>query len=619
MPHFFLHLARAKMTAPATGSTMRAALSAALLLILASSLLCPSSAFGPPTTSMAGRSAASYAPYASYASSLLRMPGRSAGSRRDGGTQSALFGTAASPPSPTASPAASPAAPSGPGLGSWIPLASASSLEGLDPVQIRVCGIDLAVFQDPGTGLWGALIDACPHRLAPLSQGRVDPATGCVECPYHGWQFGTDGGLASLPQLDSGGPVPSAGTSASASATSVPVHAAGDLLFAFLPASVTGESFPIDLIPEDQYPYLAGTVGRNGTYFSRDLPYSADFLLENFMDPAHIPYAHHGLQSVRDDGSPIKMAVLADNFTHIEVSFSDVSRGRRREGVLSFQRPALYHFRTRVGGEGEEDGGGAGGGGGGGGGYRPNLLIYVAPVGPGRCRILMPDLSLKWIPKWLGHAGSNRFLNTDTWLHDAERAARGATHVTEVGGELAVGPARRGKGPVPVSPPGGGGGLNYVYASRSDLGTTAFRAWWARHGMADAPPGTYGPAGPEELAAAGPALGRAEQIDPWVNHARHCSSCRRALRTMRTLQRLGLAAAAAGSVLLGRGRPAAAVAAALAGLWSYGFLGRLATVIEGNPRRAEIGYRSVAAAAADKKKGKVRASRRGRGKSLRAG
>ena len=31
---------------------------------------------------------------------------------------------------------------------------------------------------------------------------------------------------------------------------------------------------------------------------SRELPYSFDFLVENFMDPAHIPFAHHGLQGL---------------------------------------------------------------------------------------------------------------------------------------------------------------------------------------------------------------------------------------------------------------------------------------------------------------------------------
>ena len=36
-------------------------------------------------------------------------------------------------------------------------------------------------------------ISASLAPLAPLSQGRVDGATGCLECPYHGWQFAADG------------------------------------------------------------------------------------------------------------------------------------------------------------------------------------------------------------------------------------------------------------------------------------------------------------------------------------------------------------------------------------------------------------------------------------------
>jgi len=72
-------------------------------------------------------------------------------------------------------------------LGAWIPLGSASCLDGLTPLQIQVCGLDLAVWQHTNkdankgnAGTFSAFMDACPHRLAPLSQGRVDPKTGCL-------------------------------------------------------------------------------------------------------------------------------------------------------------------------------------------------------------------------------------------------------------------------------------------------------------------------------------------------------------------------------------------------------------------------------------------------------
>lgn len=175
-------------------------------------------------------------------------------------------------------------------FGAWMPLGSASCLTGLSPVQVRVCGLDIAVWHAPlpdkrqrvATN-FSAFVDACPHRLAPLSQGRVDEATGCLECPYHGWQFDAGGNLTALPQLDPGKSLESVKTGREA--TALPVHAAGDLLFVFLPTELTGESWPLSLLPEHHYPYLQDNIDEKATWYARELPYSIDFLLENFLDP----------------------------------------------------------------------------------------------------------------------------------------------------------------------------------------------------------------------------------------------------------------------------------------------------------------------------------------------
>ena len=57
------------------------------------------------------------------------------------------------------------------------------------------------------------------------------------------------------------------------------------------------------------------------------------------MDPAHIPFAHHGLQGVRSDGCPIPMRSIknAVNYSHVEVSFEDTIREKPRTGIVSFQ------------------------------------------------------------------------------------------------------------------------------------------------------------------------------------------------------------------------------------------------------------------------------------------
>lgn len=172
----------------------------------------------------------------------------------------------------------------GGGIGAWIPVASASALKGLGPERIEVMGQELVVWEANGT--WSVMSDMCPHRLAPLSQGRVDPETNCIECPYHGWQFSATGNLMAIPQLEANRSVDSI---KGGGATSLPVHQAGDLIFAFFPSSVHGEMFPQSLLPEDMYPTLREELARNATYYTRDLPYSADFLIENFMDPSHIP------------------------------------------------------------------------------------------------------------------------------------------------------------------------------------------------------------------------------------------------------------------------------------------------------------------------------------------
>jgi hypothetical protein len=309
---------------------------------------------------------------------------------------------------------------------------------------------------------------------------------------YHGWQFDKDVALTCIPQLDDNRTITSLKREYGG-ATSLPVHAAGDLLFVFIPSDVCGESWPIEQLPESHYPFLQDSIDKNKVYYMRDLPYSADMLLENFFDPAHIPFAHNSLQGTRDDAVPIEMSIIANNFTHVEVSFIDISSAKKRIGVLSFQRPAFYHYRTKVNNTSSEE--------------RPNLLVYVTPVCPGKCRIIMPEfLNIPYVPTFLGHAGTNRFLNSDTWLHEAERNVRTKDSViNRLGGSVAVGAAKAERKPFLD--------MNYVFASKSDMGPIAFRKWWWNY-LSKGPINFYGTPPPE--AFVGPALNRAAQIDPWV-------------------------------------------------------------------------------------------------------
>jgi phenylpropionate dioxygenase-like ring-hydroxylating dioxygenase large terminal subunit len=63
------------------------------------------------------------------------------------------------------------------------------------PLRVIVDGEPPVLFRTP-QGV-AALADRCPHRLAPLSAGRV--VEGTVECPYHGWRFDSAGQCVAVP------------------------------------------------------------------------------------------------------------------------------------------------------------------------------------------------------------------------------------------------------------------------------------------------------------------------------------------------------------------------------------------------------------------------------------
>ena len=60
----------------------------------------------------------------------------------------------------------------------------------------RPQGLDVAVFRNDASGVF-ALLDRCPHKGGPLSQGIVFGTH--VACPLHNWTIGLCDGQASAP------------------------------------------------------------------------------------------------------------------------------------------------------------------------------------------------------------------------------------------------------------------------------------------------------------------------------------------------------------------------------------------------------------------------------------
>ena len=74
-----------------------------------------------------------------------------------------------------------------------------------EPVGVRLLGENLVVWRAADGGI-GALADRCAHRESPLSPGKVK--AGCIECPYHGWQYDASGGCVLVPSSGVGAPIP---------------------------------------------------------------------------------------------------------------------------------------------------------------------------------------------------------------------------------------------------------------------------------------------------------------------------------------------------------------------------------------------------------------------------
>ncbi len=60
----------------------------------------------------------------------------------------------------------------------------------------RPVGVDVAVFRNADNQVF-ALLDRCPHKGGPLSQGIVFGTS--VACPLHNWAIGLDDGCAKAP------------------------------------------------------------------------------------------------------------------------------------------------------------------------------------------------------------------------------------------------------------------------------------------------------------------------------------------------------------------------------------------------------------------------------------
>ena len=81
----------------------------------------------------------------------------------------------------------------------WYPIAFEKYTNKKELSKISLLNEELVIWWDKYNVKWNTIIDKCPHRLVPLSEGRINEK-GDIECPYHGWSFDGKGICTDIPQ-----------------------------------------------------------------------------------------------------------------------------------------------------------------------------------------------------------------------------------------------------------------------------------------------------------------------------------------------------------------------------------------------------------------------------------
>ncbi|MBE9066434.1 Rieske 2Fe-2S domain-containing protein [Leptolyngbya cf. ectocarpi LEGE 11479] len=284
----------------------------------------------------------------------------------------------------------------------WYPISPIEDLDPERPTSIVLLGQRVVVWKPHASERYCVFLDQCPHRLAPLSEGRVDEKTGHLMCSYHGWQFDAQGACTHIPQAEN--PELVTKNREHNCVAALPTQEANGLLWVWPDAESTAlaHSQPLPLSPQ-----VDAKRGFVWSSMVRDLEYDWQTLVENVADPSHVPFAHHGVQGNRNKAKPLPIQIVESTQECIEAK----SEGGL-ETRITFTPPCHLEYAISFGGE-----------------RQVGLVTYCIPVSPGKSRIVaqFPRNFAKrlhdWTPRWWNHiAVRNSVLDGDMiLLHYQER------------------------------------------------------------------------------------------------------------------------------------------------------------------------------------------------------
>lgn len=377
----------------------------------------------------------------------------------------------------------------------WYPVFYLDDLDKNRPNSCTVLEQDLVIWWDKITEKWCVFADMCPHRLAPLSTGRINEE-GLLECPYHGWTFSGKGNCEYIPQQPSGY---SREKSPRACVKSYPSAIAHDLLFVYMGKTENAPLTPLPLtIPltenENKWVMLK-------TF--RDIPYSALTLLENVLDVSHVSYTHHGTVGNRANGAPVELEITSKNRQGFTGFWAEGPRkGKLGSQTTTFVAPNLMWHDLKS----EKIG-------------RTMTVVYVTPISKGKCRLFalfpfqfaskIPEFFIKLTPRWYSHLGQNTILEDDQiFLHYQER------YLAKLGGSKKFNEA-------------------FYLPTKSDLFVSELRKWVNDYD-ADLFPDQDFPETPNHDVL----------LERYYSHTEKCSSCRQALKIIKNIRLVTIVIAA---------------------------------------------------------------------------
>jgi phenylpropionate dioxygenase-like ring-hydroxylating dioxygenase large terminal subunit len=404
----------------------------------------------------------------------------------------------------------------------WYPVYYLDDLDKAKLTKFTLLDQDLVIWWDRQAECWRAFADQCPHRLAPLSEGRL-AEDGLLECPYHGWAFQGDGICDRIPQQLSEN---TAHQSQRACVQSLPTSERQGLLFIY-----PGQP---ENAPQVKVPIIEPMTESPDDWIClntfRDLPYDALTLLENVLDASHVPFTHHRSVGNRANAAPVELDVLETG----KQGFTGFWDEGPRKGTLGQQHTTfvapgmMWHDLTS-----KQFG-------------RTLTVVYATPIRKGECRLFarfpfkftskLPGFLMQLTPRWYSHISNNNILEDDQiFLHHQER------YLADKGGSSSFAKA-------------------FYLPTRADAFVSTLLKW-VNQFEADPFPGQ--PLPPAQTAEA--------LLDRYHSHTQHCASCSRALANIKRI-RLGLGAMGAIAwttfplLLLGLEQPTMPIAIAAAGI-----------------------------------------------------